>query len=145
MVDVLVVCSPGGHFEEAMSLISGLDDIEYKFVTHLLPNQPESLKGKILVAPHAERDVRLLLQLGYAYSCIRRERPKIIVSTGAAIALPFAIIGKLFGAKVFFFESYTRVIKPSLTARLIYPISDRFYVPYEGLLKYFPRAIWLDK
>jgi UDP-N-acetylglucosamine:LPS N-acetylglucosamine transferase len=142
VTDVLVVCSPGGHFSEARDLMNGIDDISFKYVVHLLPKIPAGLVEKIIIAPHAERDLRILKQFVFAVRCIRRERPKIIVSTGALIGATFAIAAKALHVKVVFVESPTRITKPSLTARIVYPLADRFYVRWPQLLKWFPRALW---
>ena len=46
----------------------------------------------------------------------------MIVTTGAGVAVPFAWIGRLFGARVVYVESLTRIDKPSLSYRLIRPV-----------------------
>jgi len=139
---MLVVCSPGGHFAEARNLMNGMDDISYKYVTHLLPEIPDGLADKIIIAPHAERDLRVFKQFLFAMRCIRKERPKVILSTGALIGATFALAAKLFHIKIVFIESATRITKPSLTARIVYPLADRFYVRWPQLLTWFPRALW---
>lgn len=140
--DVLVVCSPGGHFYEARELMTGMDDISYKYVVHQLPIIPDGLADRIIVAPHAERDIRILKQFVFAVRCIKKERPKIILSTGALIGVTFAVAAKLFHVKFVFVESRTRISKPSLTARIVYPLADRFYVRWPQLLAWFPQACW---
>jgi UDP-N-acetylglucosamine:LPS N-acetylglucosamine transferase len=67
-------------------------------------------------------------------------RPRAIVSTGAGVAVPFCYVGRLFGARVVFIESFSRTTRPSLTARLVYPIATDFFVQWPGVLPYFRRA-----
>jgi beta-1,4-N-acetylglucosaminyltransferase len=144
MTDVLVVCSPGGHFSEARELVEGLQSVDYKFVIHLAPAIPESMKDRIIVAPHAERDPRLILQFFFALRCLWQERPKIIITTGAAIAVPFGLAAKLYGIKLIYIESPTRVNTPSLSARLCYRFADVLYVRHRALLKFFPNASYFE-
>lgn len=144
MTDMLVVCSPGGHFSEARDLVNGMNDIDFKYVIHQAPEIPESMKDRIIVAPHAQRDPRLILQFFFAMRCLWREKPKIVISTGAGIGFIFGLSAKLYGIKFVYIESPTRVCTPSLSGRLCYPISDVYYVRYPSLLKYFPNARYLE-
>jgi UDP-N-acetylglucosamine:LPS N-acetylglucosamine transferase len=122
--------------------MNGMDDISYKYVVHNLPAIPDGLADKIIVAPHAERDIRILSQFVFALRCIKKERPQMILSTGALIGVTFAIAAKLFNVKIVFVESRTRINRPSLTARIVYPLADRFYVRWPQLLTWFPQARW---
>ena len=68
-------------------------------------------------------------------------RPKIIISTGAGIAIPFMMIGKFFGSKLIFIETGARVYTVSKTGNFMYKYADKFFVQYEVLLKKYPKAI----
>ena len=57
-------------------------------------------------------------------------KPRVIITTGAGVAVPFAWLGRLFGAKVVYIESLTRIAEPSLSCRLIGPVADRIYVQW---------------
>ena len=79
------------------------------------------------------------LSLGWSlFSFIRifwKERPQILFSTGAEVALPAFLIGKLFfGTKNIYLESFTRVKAPSMTAKYISLLTDEFLVQRESLL-----------
>jgi UDP-N-acetylglucosamine:LPS N-acetylglucosamine transferase len=70
-----------------------------------------------------------------------REKPKLIVSTGSEIAIPAFYLARLLRIKTIFIESWARVIEPSGTGRLVYPVSDVFLVQWEQLLsKYGKKA-----
>jgi beta-1,4-N-acetylglucosaminyltransferase len=75
------------------------------------------------------------------FGILLRERPKLIVSTGSEIAIPAFYLAKLFRIKTIFIESWARVIEPSGTGRLVYPVADVFLVQWECLLpKYGKKA-----
>ena len=76
-----------------------------------------------------------------AWKVLRKEKPDILVSSGAAVAVPFFYLGKLFGKKLIYIEVFDRVDKPTLTGRLVYPITDQFIVQWEEQLKVYPKAI----
>ena len=76
---------------------------------------------------------------------VLKERPDVVISTGAGITVFFCVFAKLLGAKLIFLESMAKVEKPTLTARMLYPFSDLFLVQWPGLLDYFPRAQYLGR
>ena len=49
------------------------------------------------------------------------------------MAVPFAWVARLAGAKVVYIESFTRVATPSLSLRMIHPVSDRVYAQWPEL------------
>ena len=54
----------------------------------------------------------------------------MILSTGAALAVPFFIVGKMHGCRLVFVESLTRVHGLSLSGRLVYPLADAVFVQW---------------
>ena len=54
-------------------------------------------------------------------------QPRVILTTGAGVAVPFAWVGRLRRARVVYVESLTRISRPSLSCRLIAPVADRIY------------------
>ncbi len=76
-----------------------------------------------------------------AFGILLKERPDFIVTTGALIAYPFCVIGKLMGVKIVYVESFARVKRPSLTGRLLYDFSDLFIVQWEDMLKLYPKSV----
>ena len=69
-----------------------------------------------------------------------REKPDVIVTTGALIVFPFCLYAKLMGTKVIYIETFARVNDRSLTGRLVYPLADLFLVQWESLLELYPKA-----
>lgn len=74
-----------------------------------------------------------------------KEKPDIIVSTGAGVAIPFFYLGKLLGKKLVFIEAYERIENPSLTGRIVYRITDAFILQWEEQKKFFPKGIVLGQ
>jgi hypothetical protein len=52
------------------------------------------------------------------------------LSTGAALAVPFFIVGRVLGIRLVYVESFTRVHRPALSGRLVYPLTDAFFVQW---------------
>ena len=76
-----------------------------------------------------------------AYKILKNERPDVIISSGAAVAVPFFYIGKLFGSKPVYIEVFDRIDAPTVTGKLVYPVTDRFIVQWEEMKKVYPKAI----
>lgn len=75
----------------------------------------------------------LLRNLVVAWRVVGEVRPKVVLSTGAGIAVPFAWVARLRGAKVVYVESLARIQGPSLTYRLVAPVAERQYVQWPEL------------
>jgi beta-1,4-N-acetylglucosaminyltransferase len=72
-----------------------------------------------------------------------RERPDVILSTGAGVVISFAIVSRLFfRTRIIFVETLTRVGRPSLTGRIMYFLAHDFFYQWESLRKYFPKGIY---
>ena len=85
--------------------------------------------------------LNLIRNTAVAWKVLRKEKPDVILSTGAAVAVPFFYLGKLFGAKLVYIEVFDRIDKPTLTGKLVYPITDVFVVQWEEMKRVYPRAI----
>ena len=90
--------------------------------------------------PTTRNVANLVRNIFLAWLLLRRLRPTVIVTTGAAVAVPFAWLGRLTGRRVVYIESLTRTDKPSLSCRLVRPVVDRCYVQWETLLPAVPGA-----
>ena len=67
----------------------------------------------------------------------------MVICTGVLAMVPLCLLSKLFGKRLLFIESYAKVKTPTLTGRLLYPLADRFYVQWQELLKFYPKAVYL--
>jgi hypothetical protein len=64
----------------------------------------------------------------------------VILTTGAALSVPFAWVGRAFGARVVYVESLSRISAPSVSCRLVAPVAERVYVQWPELQEAMPRA-----
>ena len=90
----------------------------------------------------SNRSIKALIINTYrAVKILRREHPDIIISSGAAPAVPFFWIGKLMGASTIYIEVFDRINRATLTGRLCYPVTDKFIVEWEEMKKLYPKSI----
>lgn len=141
---VLFASSAGGHLAQLLRLEPWYrEQLEVRWVTFKLPDAVSLLADQSVVwAYHpTTRNVKNLIRNGMvAIREIRRMRPDLIVSSGAAIAVPFFWIGKLFGAKTVYIEVIDRIDTRTLTARLVSPVTDLFLAQDPEQLELFPAS-----
>lgn len=103
---------------------------------------PADMAGCTYFIAHAERNWLVFTNFWEAWQILRRERPALILSTGAGPVVPFAIVGKLFGMPTIFVETLTRIQAPSLTGRMMYYLADQFFYQWPTLKRFFPKGIY---
>lgn len=67
-------------------------------------------------------------------------RPKAIVTTGTHTAVPICYIGKIFGVKIVYIETFANITTKTLAGKIIYPIADKFIVQWESMKKLYPKS-----
>ena len=141
IMKVCIVSSNGGHLTEVRELKPVFEQYEYFYVINRPMPLPPDMEGKVDFIRHSERDLLFFVNLWEAFKILRRERPQVILSTGAGCVVPFALLGRLlFGTRVVYIETLTRLEVPSLTGRIMYYLADNFFYQTKGLRKFFPRA-----
>jgi len=143
-VNIGIIISGGGHLDEALLLLEGCQGHSIFLVTYyqksLLSFSHPRISRIYFVRLWGSKGVTLYLSLfvnlfEFVY-ILMKERPKILFSTGSEIAITPFYLGKIFlRSKLIFLETATRVTKPSITGKLVYPICDLFLVQWETLLK----------
>ena len=145
-VDVLLVCSTGGHLLQMHLLRDAWRDFSTAWVTFDKSDARSLLAGERVYYAYGptNRNVpNLFRNLVLAAAVLRRTRPRVIVSTGAGLAVPFAWIGRLLGAEIVYVESVTRIDEPSLSLRLIRPVVSRIYAQWPDLASRMRRATYV--
>ncbi|BAU13983.1 oligosaccharide biosynthesis protein Alg14 like protein [Leptolyngbya sp. NIES-3755] len=140
---VLLVCSSGGHFKALYQLRPywGVHDRQWvTFQTSVTETQLEGENVDWAWSPTNRNIPNLLRNLGLAWKILRRDRPDLVISTGAGVAVPFLLLAKLFGSQTIFIESITRVNDLSLSAKLSLPFLNVLYVHWAELQHRYPKA-----
>ena len=138
---VCVVSSCGGHLTEVRCLKPAYELFEHFYVLNDKAVLPADMKDNTYFIAHSERDWKSFLNLWESFQILRKEKPDVILSTGAGPAVPFAIVGRLFfRTRVIFVETITRINRPSLTGRIMYWLAQDFMYQWESLRPFFPKA-----
>ena len=131
---ICLACSAGGHLRELTQLLGAVEGHDTFFLTFRREDS-EELDGRVYFVSDPKRDpLKLLKNVIQSARVILKERPDVVMTTGAGVAVPACYLGKLLGAKVVYIESLTRIDRSSLSGRAVYPIADLFFVQWRSLL-----------
>lgn len=141
---VCLVGSSGGHLTHLYMLKPFWQNKERFWVTFDKEDARSLLVGEKMYSCYypTNRSIKaLIINTILALKVLRKEKPDLIISAGAAVAVPFFYLGKLFGAKLIYIEVFDRIDQPTMTGKMVYPITDKFIVEWEEMKKVYPKAI----
>ncbi len=133
-LEVLLVCSSGGHLAQLTALDPWSRQHRRRWVCFDTPDAVSILRGEdVAWAYHpTTRNLRNLLRnSALAWRQLRRRRPDVVISTGAGVAVPFFVIARLLRVPTVYLEVYDRLDSPTLTARLCRPFTDAMLVQWD--------------
>lgn len=142
---VALVGSSGGHLAQLWALEQWWSDLERTWVTFNTKEAVALLEGESDVVwafhPTTRNVPNLLRNTRLAWRVLRSRRPDVIVSTGAGVALPFFVFGRLLGMTTVFIEVYDRIETPTLTGRLVRPFTKLLAVQWPEQQRLYRDAV----
>ena len=142
-IKICLVGSSGGHLTHLYQLKKFWENKNRFWVTFDKEDARSILENEKVYNCYypTNRNLKNLIKNTFvALKVLRKEKPDIIISSGAAIAVPFFYLGKIFGAKTVYIEVFDRIDKPTLTGKLVYPVTDKFIVQWEEMKKVYKKA-----
>ena len=133
---VCVAASAGGHLSEVLKVAKSWLPYKATYITTTcVVRDTLARTGTVYVVgecnyQHLVRLVKVFL------GCTRvmlKERPDVVISTGAAVGCIVCFLGKLLGAKLIWVDSIANVERLSLSGRLVRLIADVFLVQWPEL------------
>ena len=148
---VLFIASTGGHLDELMQLKPMFEKYDYHIVTEKTKsnlNLKNKFPKKISYLVYGTKDHILTYPFKLLFNCFKslfiylKVRPKYIVSTGAHTAGPMCCIGKIFGSKIIYIETFANSKTKSATGSIVYKFADLFIVQWEDMLELYPKGVY---
>jgi anti-anti-sigma factor len=147
---LMLICSSGGHFKGMQGLKQYWQTYAQRtwvtFKTGTTNTELSEEKAYWAHSPTNRNLPNLVRNLLLSISVLRTERPEIVLSTGAGVAVPFLLAAKyLYKSKVIFVESKTRIRDLSLSARLLRSLKalDLLIVRAEEIAHLYPEAVYI--
>ncbi|MCX8100461.1 MAG: UDP-N-acetylglucosamine transferase subunit ALG14 [Geminicoccaceae bacterium] len=133
--------SPGGHLSELERALEGIDFLDCFHVT-FGGGRPTRLPARrVYSLCHPRRSIaRTLLNAFQALLLLALERPRLVISTGADVAVPCVVLSKLVGARVVYIET-AAALEGSLSGRICYRVADLFVAQWPEQRAVYPRAV----
>lgn len=151
MKKVLFISSTGGHLNELLQLKSIMNKYDSYLITEKTKSTislKEEYKDKISYLIYGTKHNMLTYPFKLLANCFKslyfyfKIKPDVIVTTGAHSAGPMCCIGKIFGSKIIYIETFANIHSKTITGRIVYKFADLFIVQWESMLKLYPKAIY---
>lgn len=155
---LLIILGKGGHTEQMLKLINDFKN-DYQFEYVISKDDKVSaykikIPGKVfrMFNPRKMSDkspfivaLKMIPAFFDAFKIVSKTKAKCIISCGPGMAIPIILAGKLFGKKIIFIESWSRIYSKSLSGKISYHLSDLFFIQWEELKKKYPKAIYAGR
>ena len=141
---ILLVGSSGGHLAQLYMLKPIWKKHERVWVSFNKDDANNILKNEKLHYCYfpTNRNIKNLIKNTFlAIKVLHKEKPDIIISSGAGIAIPFFWLGKLHRTKNIYIEVYDRIDATTMTGKICHPVSDLFIVQWPEMTKVYKKAI----
>jgi len=135
---ICLTASAGGHLSQLMKLASAWEGQNVFYVTTAqVIHQSMQQSGKVYVVGECNRQhpLRVMAVLIRCMRIVLREKPEVVISTGAASGCIMCILGKLLSAKVIWIDSITNVERLSLSGRLVRYFANLVLVQWPDLVE----------
>jgi beta-1,4-N-acetylglucosaminyltransferase len=146
MATICLASSCGGHFMELIQLLPAVEKYDFYIITEKnIASKSILNKYRHYCLIQQERKgftflFKFALNIIISFCIYLKERPDVIISTGAGASYPTCRIAKLFGKKIIYIESFAKINDKSKTGELVYRFADKFYVQWPEMLNIYPKA-----
>jgi UDP-N-acetylglucosamine:LPS N-acetylglucosamine transferase len=133
---ICLAASAGGHTSQLLKLTSSWNGYETLYVTTTDVVRDKLKKfGQVYVVGECNRQHPIDVVKVF-FRCVRiifKEKPDVVISTGAAAGCMLCFLGKMLGARVVWVDSITNVERISLSGRMVRSFADLFLVQWPEL------------
>jgi UDP-N-acetylglucosamine:LPS N-acetylglucosamine transferase len=132
---ILAVASGGGHWIQLMRLRPAFEGCEVVYISTHAGYQKQVKESVFYTVTDANRWNKLkLIKMAFeVMHIVRKEKPDLIVSTGAAPGLLAIFWGRLTGSKTIWLDSIANVERISMSGRIARPICSLHLTQWENL------------
>ncbi len=145
---ICIVASAGGHLSQLLSLQMIWKEYEIVCVsTGQMVRDKLEVLGKTYIVGECNREhpIKTLTVMCKCLRIILQERPKVVLSTGAAVGFLMCFWGKLFGAKVVWMDSIANAQKMSMSGRMVRKFADLILSQWSDVADRYPNVEYVGE
>ena len=145
---ICFAASSGGHYEQILMLRPLMEKYDSFIITEKTLYKVKTKGEKMYYLLQVNRKEksfipRMIINTLRSVSIYIKERPDVVICTGALATIPICLISKLMGKKLIYIESFAKVTTATQTGKLMYRFADQFYVQWPQMLEIYPKALYL--
>ena len=129
---ICLISSSGGHYNQLCKLLTLREKYDVKIITERTKYNSSDNRIDYFLDQINRKEILFPLKfiklIIISIKILLKEKPDVIISTGAIICIPFCYLAKKFGKKIIFIESFAKTDTATKTGKFVYKIADRFYV-----------------
>ncbi len=146
-VRICLTSSSGGHFEQLIMLKPLIEKYEGYIVTEKIDYDIKVGNIPVKYVNSINRTdktfvIKFIANFIKSFFIIIKDKPDLVISTGALAAIPIMFWSKFFGSKVIYIESFAKINSPNISGKIAYKFADQFYIQWESMKEYYPNAIY---
>lgn len=145
---ICFAASSGGHYEQILMLKPLMQEYDSFLVTEKT-HYKATVPGEKMYYMHQVNRREILFPLWMIVNSFKsleiviKEKPNIVITTGVLAMIPLCLIVKMMGGKLIYIESFAKITSPTKTGQFLYKYADQFYVQWESMKQFYPKAICL--
>jgi UDP-N-acetylglucosamine:LPS N-acetylglucosamine transferase len=134
---VLAVASSGGHWVQLLRITPAFQGCEVVYANTRAENREQVGTARFHLVRDATRWDRLgcLVLAWQMLRVVLRERPDVVISTGAAPGCIALVLGRLCGARTVWLDSVANLTRMSLSGRLVRPFAGLWLTQWPDLAR----------
>ena len=139
--NVMLVGSNGGHLAQLLALRPWWQERRRTWVTFETPDAVSLLEGEAVdfaYFPTTRNIINLMRNFIVAVRVLMHRRPDLVVSTGAAVSIPFFVVARVLGIQTVYIEVYDRLTSRTVSGRICKPLSSAFLVQWDEQQTLYP-------
>jgi UDP-N-acetylglucosamine transferase subunit ALG13 len=137
---ICLVTPPGGHLNEIQFLSPLFQDHPHFYILNSKIIESGSMVGRVQTISFSHRDWRFLINIKEAFNILRKEKPKVILTSGGGFSVAFALAGKVLGIPTVYVETCAKVDVPTMTGRAMRYLTRDCYYQWPQVAKHFPKG-----
>jgi UDP-N-acetylglucosamine--N-acetylmuramyl-(pentapeptide) pyrophosphoryl-undecaprenol N-acetylglucosamine transferase len=143
---VVLACSSGGHLDVLLRHREAFDGCHEVWVVQQSARaealRRDGAQVHILGEWHGlhAMGVETLRTLWRSLGLVLRQRPRLVVTSGTGIVVPYCLMARFAGARLVFVETAARVRSASSSGRVLSQVANEVIAQWEDMSRVYPQA-----